>query len=288
LKEENKMSINHQSRRLLGLTTASAIILTSVSAHAIDTSNGRAATPVAESSNLGSKGSGMGIFGCSSSGGKQVPGAVIGGVLGGFLGNRIAGRNSRTLGTVLGGALGAAAGSALGCRLQQNDRLKAERAVQDAVATNQNQSWQSDETGASGTVEIAGTGTGAGLGNLKLAKNVEPASGYAKLGKAYTTTASANIRSRPGLDGQIMGKLPTGTRVWVPASVSGQPWYLVSDNGIGQGYVSNALLKPAVESVTASGCKMIKQTIAVPDEGSASETYQACKGSDGQWVMTRV
>lgn len=282
------MTLGIQSRRTLGLSVMSALMLTSTSVGAIDTSSSRAATPTAQSSNLGSKGSGYGIFGCSSSGGKQVPGAVIGGVLGGFLGNRIAGRSSRTLGTVLGGALGAAAGSALGCRLQHNDRLKAERAVQDAVATNQNQSWQSDETGASGTVEVAGAGTGAGLGNLKLAKNVEPAAGYAKLGKAYTTTASANIRSRPSLDGKIMGNLPSGTRVWVPASVSGQPWYLVSDNGVGQGYVSNALLRPAVEATTASGCKMIKQTIAVPDEGSASETYQACKGSDGQWVMTRV
>jgi surface antigen len=282
------MTMFQTARRAIAATALSAVAITSMAANAIDTTTGRAATPTAQQSSLGGKGSGFGIFGCSSEGGKQIPGAVIGGVLGGFLGNRIAGRNSRTLGTVLGGALGAAAGSALGCRLQQNDRLKAERAVQDAVATNQNQSWQSEETGASGTVEVASAGTGVGLGNLKLAKNVEPASGYAKLGKAFTTTASANIRSRPGLDGQIMGKLPTGTRVWVPASVSGEPWYLVSDNGVGQGYVSNALLKPAVETTAAKGCKMIKQTIAVPDEGSASETYQACKGSDGQWVMTRV
>jgi uncharacterized protein YgiM (DUF1202 family) len=275
-------------RQSLGLTLAGTLALTSVAASAIDGSTTRAATPVEQSSNLGGRSGGLGIFGCSDSGGKQVPGAVIGGVLGGFLGNRIAGRNSRTLGTILGGALGAAGGSALGCKLQKNDRAKAERAVNDAVATNKTQTWQSDESGASGKVEVANAGTGAGLGNLKLAKNVEPASGYAKIGKAYTTTASANIRSRPGLDGQIMGTLPSGTRVWVPASVSGQPWYLVSDNGVAQGYVSNALLKPAVESASASGCKMIKQTVNVPGEASSSETYQACKGGDGQWVMTRV
>jgi outer membrane lipoprotein SlyB len=233
-------------------------------------------------------GSGMGIFGCSAQGGKQVGGAIIGGVLGGFLGNRVAGRNSRTLGTVLGGAAGAAAGSALGCRLQQNDRLKAERAVQDAVATNRTQTWQSDETGASGRVEVSGSQTGTGLGDLRFANAVEPADGYTKVGRAYETTASANVRSRPGTDGKVLGQLPAGTRVWVPASVSGAPWYLISDNGVGQGYVSNALLKPALASTAAAGCKMVRQTVNLPDEGSASETYQACKGADGQWVMTRV
>jgi uncharacterized protein YgiM (DUF1202 family) len=282
------MFMNSTFCKSLGLTAASALALSSVAASAIDGTAPRAATEVRQSSTLGGRSGGLGIFGCADSGGKQVPGAVIGGVLGGFLGNRIAGRNSRTLGTILGGALGAAGGSALGCKLQRNDRAKAERAVNDAVATNKDQTWQSDESGASGKVEVASAGTGAGLGNLKLAKDVEPAGGYAKIGKAYTTTASANIRSRPGLDGQIMGKLPSGTRVWVPASVSGQPWYLVSDNGVAQGYVSNALLKPAVESASASGCKMIKQTVDVPGEASSSETYQACKGADGQWVMTRV
>ncbi len=231
---------------------------------------------------------GLGIFGCASSGGKQVGGAVIGGVLGGFLGNRIAGRGSRTLGTVLGGAAGAAAGSALGCRLQQNDRLKAERAVEAAVATNQTQTWQSDETGASGRVEVSGAPHGSSLGDLRLGASVEPADNYTKVGRAYVTTASANVRSRPGTDGMVLGKLPSGTRVWVPASVAGAPWYLISDNGVGQGYVSNALLKPAVETTAASGCKMVRQTINLPNEGSSSETYQACKGADGAWVMTRV
>ncbi len=233
-------------------------------------------------------GNGLGIFGCSSTGGKQVGGAVIGGVVGGFLGNRIAGRGSRTLGTLLGGAAGAAAGSALGCRLQQNDRLKAERAVQNAVATNQTQTWQSDETGASGRVEVTGADARSGLDNLRFASKVEPAESFTKVGRAYVTTASANIRSRPGTDGAVLGQLPTGTRVWVPASVAGAPWFLISDNGVGQGYVSNALLKPATVTTAANGCKMVRQTVNLPGEAAASETYQACKGADGEWVMTRV
>ena len=170
----------------------------------------------------------------------------------------------------------------------RNDPAKAERAVEEAVATNQTQTWESAETGASGKVEVASSQAGAGLANIKFAKGVEPASGYSAIGKAFTTSAAANVRSKPGLDGAVLAQLPAGSRVWVPASVSGAPWNLISDNGVGQGYVSNALLRPALDQVAANGCKMVKQTVNVPNEASASETYQACKDSSGAWVMTRV
>jgi outer membrane lipoprotein SlyB len=228
-----------------------------------------------------------GVFNCGSAGTKQEIGAVAGGVLGGVLGNRIAGRGSRTLGTLLGGALGAAAGSALGCKLQKSDQAKAERAMEEAVASNEDQSWQSDETGASGKVEVSQTATGASLSGIKFAKGVEPASGFTKIGSAYVSSGTANVRAAPGTSAKILGSLASGQRVWVPAAVSGQPWLLVSEDGVGQGYVSAPLLRK-VTGELASGCKMVKQTIDVPGSGTGTETFQACKGKDGQWVMTRV
>lgn len=272
---------------------AIALLVSSVPASAIDgnvQNVQRAAAETQSTSNLGEgKSSGLGIFGCSADGGKQVPGAVIGGVLGGLLGNRIAGKNSRTLGTVLGGAVGAAAGSAVGCKLQKNDRVKAERAMNDALAKNQNQTWNNAETGASGTVEVGGAAiAGADLSGITSAKGVEPASGYTKVAATYVTSASANVRSAPGLQGNILGQLPAGTRVWVPASVNGAPWFLVAQDGVGRGYVSNSLLTKAATQTAASGCKMVKQTVSLPGEGSASETFQACKDASGQWSMTRV
>lgn len=269
---------------------ALVLLAASVPASAIDGSVQRAAAVPENTSSLGGgKGNGFGIFGCSADGGKQVPGAVIGGVLGGLIGNRVAGRNSRTLGTVLGGALGAATGSAIGCKLQKNDLVKAERAVNDALAKNQDQTWSNAETGASGTVEVGKTAmTGADLAGLTFAKGVEPATGYNKVGASYVTSASANVRSAPGLQGNILGQLPAGTRVWVPASVSGAPWFLIAQDGVGRGYVSNSLLTKSASQTVDSGCKMVKQTVSLPEEGSASETYQACKDSSGQWTMTRV
>jgi surface antigen len=229
-----------------------------------------------------------GILGCSASGSSQGVGAAIGGVAGALLGNQIAGRGSRTLGTLLGGALGAAAGSAIGCKLQKNDRDKAERAAQQALETGQSQSWSNAETGAAGRVDVGNTGAiGSSLGDLRFADGVEPAGSFTRIADSYTTTTSVNLRGAPGTNAPIRAKLPAGQSVWVPAQVRGQPWMLVAENGVGQGYVSTAYLRRTT-NVAASNCRVVTQSVSLPGEPEQSEAYQACKGSDGQWTMTKV
>lgn len=273
--------------------TALALVIASAPANAIDPK----AKPVSASTTAtyaqddgGRKVAGVGgIFGCSADGSKQEIGAVAGGLLGGFLGNRIAGRGSRTLGTILGGALGAAAGSALGCKLQKNDRDKAEDAVEQAVLTGEDQSWSNPETGASGTVDVDADLVRAGLGDMKMARGVEPAGGYNSVNAAYVATANVNVRAAPSTSSPILTRLAAGQRVWVPAQVSGQNWYLISDNGVAQGYVSAPLMRRAVaEQIAANNCKMVTQTVNVPGQAAQSEKLQACKGPDGNWSMTRV
>lgn len=230
-----------------------------------------------------------GIFGCSAGGAKQEIGAVAGGLLGGLLGNRIAGRGNRVLGTVLGGALGAAAGSAIGCKLQKNDREKAERAVQDAVLTGNDQSRTNPETGASGTVEVEGVASGAALADVKFGNGIDPVERFSSVGAAYVATGNVNVRQAPSTTAPVRGRLAAGQRVWIPAQVTGQQWFLVSDGGIAQGYVSAPLMKPAVaRQIAANNCRVVTQTVNIPGQGEQSEKMQACKGSDGNWSMTRV
>lgn len=234
----------------------------------------------------GSGGGGLlgGVFGCSADGNKQGLAAVIGGAAGAFLGNRIAGSGSRTLGTLLGGALGAAAGSAVGCKLQKNDRDKAEQAARRAIETGQSQSWSNAETGASGRIDVADTASAATLADLRFAEGVEPASSFARVADSYTARSAVNIRAAPSTSSAVRGTLPAGQRVWVPAQVKGQPWLLVSENGVAQGYVSAPLLTRA----STADCKLVTQSVSVPGEAEQAETYQACKGRDGAWTMTRV
>jgi surface antigen len=278
------------ARTSFGLTTVAALALVSVPAHAIDPTITQAAEQVlanrsAANVDDGQRSTGGGllgnIFGCSEGGNKQIIGAVAGGAVGGLIGSKIKG----TVGTILGGALGAAAGSALGCKLQKNDRMRAERATQAAIASGKSQEWQNTETGASGKVEVASS-TGSTLGDLKFADGVEPASGFTKVGGSYTSASAANIRSAPSTTATVLASLTPGQRVWVPASVTGKPWMLVSDGGVAQGYVSTPLLQKSV--AVASSCKIVKQNVSVPGEVAQSETYQACKDKTGAWVMTRV
>ena len=254
-----------------------------------------AAVPPAAAQNDGKVAGVGGIFGCSASGDSQEIGAGVGAVLGGFLGNRIAGRGNRVIGTVLGGALGAAAGSAVGCKLQKNDRDKAERAVQDAVLTGNDQSWTNPETGASGTVEVedggtsTGSGGGAALADVQFRDGVDPVDRFRSVNAAYVATANVNIRQAPTTAAPIRGRIMNGQRVWIPARVANQQWYLVSDGGVAQGYVSAPLMKPAVATqIAANNCRVVTQTVNVPGQGEQSEKMQACKGSDGNWSMTRV
>lgn len=279
--------------RFTAATALAAMMLASAPAQAIDPTLASAAGKVLANQTSASVDDGAprsggllgGIFGCAASGNSQTIGAVAGGALGGLLGNRIAGSGSRTLGTLLGAGLGAAAGSAIGCKLQKNDRMRAERAAQQAVASNQSQTWRNDETGTTGRVEVGNT---MSLGDLKFANGVEPAAGFTKVGDSFLASSAANIRSTPSSSGQVLGKLATGQRVFVPAAVKGQPWMLVAEGGIGQGYVSTPLLKRATATAAASNCKIVKQSVSVPGEAEATESYHACKGADGQWTMTRV
>lgn len=157
------------------------------------------------------------------------------------------------------------------------------------MLTGQDQSWTNPETGASGSVDVDQDLVRAGLGDLKMGRGVEPASGYSAVNAAYVATTNANVRAAPSTSAAVLTRLATGQRVWVPAQVSGQNWYLISDGGVAQGYVSAPLMKRAIASqIAANNCKMVTQTVNVPGQAAQSEKLQACKGSDGNWSMTRV
>ena len=224
------------------------------------------------------------IFGCSASGSKQEIGAAVGGVTGGLLGNRVAGGGNRTIGTVVGTAVGAAAGSALGCKLQRNDQAKAEAALARAAETGQAQSWSNQSTGSSGSTRVL-TDQSRGLTGLALAPGVDPITDYQRIDGYYTAASRANLRSAPAMEGAILGQLGLNERVWVPASATSGDWLLVTRNGVGQGYVSSALLTP--EKSTTAECKIVRQTIKV---GGQSETQdlRVCRNPSGGWTFNPV
>jgi outer membrane lipoprotein SlyB/uncharacterized protein YraI len=283
-------SVAAATSMLFAAVPAMAIGGSSAQPQAIETTAAPVDTAVAEQNAPERSGRGFlgNVFGCEASGSKQVIGAVAGAAVGGLLGNRIAGSNNRALGTILGGTLGGVAGSWLGCKLQRNAQVKAQRAVEQAAVTGKNQTWSDPESGASGDVKVSKGATAADLAGFKLASGVEPASAYNSTTGSYIATAAANVRSAPSTSGKVLARLASGDSVFVPAGVKGSPWLLVSQNGIGQGYVSSALLKPATTKTAASKCRMIEHTVETQGGAPETEKLQACPGADGQWTMTRV
>lgn len=236
------------------------------------------------------------IFNCTASGNKQETGALIGAAVGGVIGNKLS-KDDRTLGTALGAALGAAAGSYIGCRMQVDDQAKAEAAARTALDTGTSQTWNNASTGASGGTRVIPVSNGSGSSsNVRLSGNVTPVNLTAGSGQ-YQAVTTANVRSGPSTSATLLGRLTAQQKVEVIAKVTGQPWYLLGQNGIGVGYVSSSLLRPLASSPTgvstvanssSSNCKVIEQTYTPPGQSATVERYNACKDASGQWQLTRI
>ena len=221
------------------------------------------------------------VFGCSAPGSTQIIGAVGGGVVGGLVGNKV----QKTFGTIAGGAIGAAAGSWLGCKLQRSSQVRAERAAQNAAVTGQGQTWSDPANGASGRSDVV-AGHGQSLAGLRLAQGVTPIADYQMGGGITTVAKAANVRGAPAVSAPLLGKLRPGQTVTVSALTRDSSWSLISQDGIGQGYVATALLGPTRPD-TAGGCKVIRQTVQSGGQ-SQSELLNACPNANGGWTFSRA
>ena len=76
---------------------------------------------------------------------KQEAGGVLGGIAGGVLGNQVGGGSGRTAAIIAGTLLGAYLGSAIGEEMDENDRYRAQQALETA-STNQHTSWKNPDT----------------------------------------------------------------------------------------------------------------------------------------------
>ena len=227
--------------------------------------------------------SSAGVFGCSATGSNQKIGAAAGGVIGGIAGNRIA-KGKRTVGTVVGAAAGAAVGSWIGCKLQIGDQKKAQKALEQAAVENKNQSWSSNETGASGSATML---AGGGIGGLRFPQNVLPYSQYDTRAGMFAPNGRVNLRALPTTASDIVGSLNPGENVEVVAGAANSPWQLIAENGVARGYASAPLLVQQSSS-NQSNCKLIRQEIRTGADGSTSQDFKACPDNQGGWLITQA
>lgn len=85
----------------------------------------------------------------------ETIGTVAGGALGALLGSQIGGGKGQLAAVAVGAIAGAWAGSALGKKMDEEDKVYAQRTAQDAMEYNkagQTSTWRNPESGNSGTV----------------------------------------------------------------------------------------------------------------------------------------
>lgn len=249
---------------------------------------------------------GLALFvgGCQSTGGpKQTTGAVGGAIAGGLVGSQVGGGSGRLLAIAAGALLGAWAGSEIGRQLDENDRLAMEQASQRALATDISQRWSNPDSGANGQVTVTSTTRESRSRPLPVLKaRVDQLPPMELIGEAYAPSVTTNVRSGPGTAYRVVGQLPRGEPTHVVGRVEGAPWYLVSQNGTGIGFVSASLLQPTsakplmkavdekdVERQTVEvteTCKSAVQNVTLRDGMTHSEEITACKQPDGSWKIS--
>ena len=231
-------------------------------------------------------------------------GAVAGAILGGKLGG-----NSKALGILIGGIGGALIGKVIGHMLDEHDQQQLTASTYKSLQTSQPQSWHNPNTGVTAKTSIKKTMTEHKNVQVKILKDkVKTLPPMNFIGEEYSANNSLNVRAGPGTDYRVVDKLGTGEHVKVVGQVIGKPWYMISKNGVGSGFVYTSLLtaipvenQPApqsapsvplppsqVESATVSAtsdCKVVTQEVTLNNGKTATEDVTACRGPNGWQIV---
>lgn len=236
---------------------------------------------------------------------KQQMGAVLGATAGAVIGNQFGG-NSKILWTAVGGAAGGLIGNQLGQYLDERDRQRMAEVTEQTIATGQTRTWSNPQKNTRGEARVIDTQTKSEPVNVRvLKKKISQVPPLDIMGQTYRATKKANLRGGPGTDYETVGTLAPKEVVNVVGKVRDSDWYLISQNGVGSGFISTALLEAAPnESPVASGqpiaesdvaeeqvasnriCRKIQQTVSLPDGSSHTETIDACQSPTGWEVKT--
>lgn len=102
------------------------------------------------------------LGGCAATQGpKQGTGTLIGGAAGAVLGSQVGNGKGRIAATAIGTLLGAAIGNDIGATMDELDRIKADRAFNQATQARVGSTinWNNPENGHSGSVKVVRDGT---------------------------------------------------------------------------------------------------------------------------------
>ncbi|MEH6628945.1 MAG: SH3 domain-containing protein [Motiliproteus sp.] len=236
---------------------------------------------------------------------EQIAGSSAGAVVGGVLGSKLGDGKGRKLSTIVGAAVGAWVGYKLAQYLGEKDRQNLAQSTQQTAVSGRRQVWRNSDTGVSGVTEVKRTKRELKPVQVKVLKGkVLETPPIEFLDKTYIAKRSSNVRGGPGTDYVVVDSLNANEEVTVLGKVIGKNWYLISENGVGSGFVYSSLLlesarkSPAraliaankteevIEVTIASGqtCRIVTQQVQLADGSEQSDEVTVCKGQNG-WEM---
>ncbi|MFK7733711.1 MAG: SH3 domain-containing protein [Pseudomonadales bacterium] len=235
----------------------------------------------------------------------NAPGKIIGGLAGAAIGAKLSDAfdSNEVLGTVIGTAVGVYVGNEIQKSLSQQQQDKVAGATVDAFVSGQNQEWTDPETNSRNTIRVVETDQRNQPVSIMVDRNsMAEIADIDLIGETYSVVKGSNIRGGPGTNFAKVGGVAAGNRINVVGKVRGEPWYMVSRNGIAYGYIYEPLVKPqsasivtepikqppetlgSVETVVVAAsqeCRTVEQSVASNEGETFTETMTACKGGNG-------
>lgn len=234
----------------------------------------------------------------------ELMGRLLGAGVGALLGSQVGGGKGKLAAVAVGALAGAWLGGEAANRLTQTDRQGIAQTTNTALETGQAQTWTNPDTGVTTRVAVKdSTVERAPVQAEGLQQRPWQSPPLEYVNAWYEAGQTSNVRSGPGTDYAVMDTVQRGERVAVVGKVKGEEWYMISDAGLGSGYVHGSLLtrvaqQPGdVSPLYAEGrdaqgaqvaqerqCSVIEQEIILPDGTRESRDMRACRQPDGSWV----
>lgn len=226
-------------------------------------------------------------------------GTLLGAGTGALLGSQIGGGSGRIVAGAAGAVMGGLIGREIARHLSQSGQQRMVEANQRALETGQTQVWEDPETGARGETEVSQRSTRQQQVSVSVKRDrVDEIPPIDLIGATYVTSTSSNVRGGPGTDYRSVASLSSGQRVQVVGKVQGSDWYLISEDGAANGFVSTRLLTPApvqqqapvtpaasggdVMTVQASqACTVNTTRVTQPNGEVVQDKIRICQGPDG-------
>jgi len=205
---------------------------------------------------------------------------------------------------------------ALANTLDERDQQRLAESTRQTIATGAAQMWRNAWTGVSVKTEVMQSMEVPKRAQIPvLADRIRQVPPLEFIGEDYTATKTANIRSGPGTEFTIVGKLAAGESTRVVGKVVDRSWYMVAEDGVASGFIAADLLQAnemaavteqtptsqtevaratraagTISQTTVAGsseCRVVQRQIMLKDGKTEASNVKACRGPNG-WEITQA